>query len=77
MPAAALIHGVAHAAPAFKVPAGACDCHSDVFGPALRYRFAAGRAYAPGEAAIENLLALHAELGIERVLFVHPRPFGY
>jgi predicted TIM-barrel fold metal-dependent hydrolase len=70
------IHGVAHAAPDFAVPAGACDCHTHVFGPAARYPFAPGRTYTPGDASIENLLALHRRLGIERVVIVHPSPYG-
>lgn len=70
------IHGVAHAAPDFAVPALACDCHTHVFGPAARYPFAAGRTYTPGDASIENLLALHRHLGIERVVIVHPSPYG-
>lgn len=70
------IHGVVHAAPDFAVPAGACDCHTHVFGPAARYPFAAGRTYTPGDASIEDLLALHRRLGIERVVIVHPSPYG-
>ncbi len=70
------IHGVVHAAPDFTVPAGACDCHTHVFGPTARYPFAAGRTYTPGEASIENLLALHRRLGIERVVIVHSSPYG-
>jgi len=70
------IHGVAHAVPDFAVPAGACDCHTHVFGPAARYPFATGRTYTPGDASIENLLALHRRVGIERVVIVHPSPYG-
>ena len=70
------IHGVAHATPDFAVPAGICDCHTHVFGPVARYPFAAGRSYTPGDASIENLLALHRRLGVERVVIVHPSPYG-
>lgn len=70
------IRGVAHAAPAFAVPVGACDCHTHVFGPAARYPFAHGRAYTPGDASIDDLLALHRHLGIARVVIVHPSPYG-
>jgi predicted TIM-barrel fold metal-dependent hydrolase len=58
------------------VPAGACDCHVHVFGPAARYPFWLGRAYTPGDASIEDLLALHDALGIGRVIVVHPSPYG-
>jgi predicted TIM-barrel fold metal-dependent hydrolase len=70
------IHGVAHTAASFEVPAGACDCHTHVFGPLARFAFAAGRTYTPGDASIESLLALHARLGIARVVIVHPSPYG-
>lgn len=55
---------------------GACDCHTHVFGPASRYPFSPGRAYTPPEASVEQLLALHDSLGIERVVIVQPSPYG-
>lgn len=70
------ILGVRHSAPAFAVPPGACDCHTHVFGPAAQYPFWSGRAYTPGDAALEDLLALHRTLGIDRVVIVHPSPYG-
>ncbi|TPG57835.1 hydrolase [Roseomonas nepalensis] len=68
--------GVAHSPVAFEVPAGACDCHVHVFGPAARYPLDPARAYTPGDASVEELLALHDALGIERVVIVHPSPYG-
>jgi predicted TIM-barrel fold metal-dependent hydrolase len=62
--------------PGFDVPQGACDCHVHVFGAPERYPFAAGRAYTPGAATVEALLALHAALRIERVVVVQPSPYG-
>jgi predicted TIM-barrel fold metal-dependent hydrolase len=70
------IHGTAHDAPNFKVPARACDCHTHVFGPADRYPYAADRLYTPGEASASDLLKLHRHLGLERVVIVHPSPYG-
>ena len=75
-PRRATVLGVTHAAPRFEVPAGACDCHVHVFGPAARYPFDPGRAYTPGDASVEELLALHDVLGLERVVIVHPSPYG-
>jgi len=70
------IHGIAHTAPDFAVPPGACDCHTHVFGPLARYPFSEQRVYTPGEASIENLLALQQALSFERVVIVHPSPYG-
>jgi predicted TIM-barrel fold metal-dependent hydrolase len=59
-----------------KIPPGACDCHVHVFGPAARYPFAASRTYTPPDASIEELLRLQKRLGFERVVIVHPSPYG-
>jgi predicted TIM-barrel fold metal-dependent hydrolase len=70
------ILGVAHSPTGLALPAGACDCHTHVFGPAGRYPFAEGRSYTPGDASVEALLALQAALGLQRVVIVHPSPYG-
>lgn len=70
------IHGVIHSPVTAAIPPGACDCHVHVFGPARRFPFDATRAYTPGDASIDELLALHAHLGIDRVVIVHPSPYG-
>ena len=70
------ILGVSHGTLTFQVPAGACDCHVHVFGPAERYPFVPERAYTPGDASIEDLQRLHEALGLERVVIVHPSPYG-
>jgi predicted TIM-barrel fold metal-dependent hydrolase len=70
------ILGVAHAAPAFEVPAGACDCHVHVFGPVERFAFAPERMYTPGLASVEDLLALQRTLHLERVVIVQPSTYG-
>lgn len=61
---------------ASEMPAGACDCHVHVFGPAERYPFAPDRVYTPGDAGEEALLSLHERLGISRVVLVQPSPYG-
>ncbi len=68
--------GVAQTAPAFEVPAGACDCHVHVFGPIARFPYAAERVYTPGPAPVEELLALQRMLRLERVVVVQPSPYG-
>jgi predicted TIM-barrel fold metal-dependent hydrolase len=55
---------------------GACDCHVHVFGPPERFPFSPERKYTPPEASVEELLALHDRLGIERVVIVQASPYG-
>ncbi len=62
--------------PSFKMPAGACDSHCHVFGPAARFPFAADRSYTPPDAPKEALAALHAKLGISRAVIVQASCHG-
>jgi 2-pyrone-4,6-dicarboxylate lactonase len=62
--------------PTLKLPAGACDAHCHVFGPANRFPYAAGRSYTPPDAPIEALRSLHAKLGISRAVIVHASCHG-
>ncbi len=61
---------------AATIPALACDCHTHVFGPVDRFPYAPRRAYTPPDASVADLAALHDHLGIDRVVIVHPSPFG-
>jgi predicted TIM-barrel fold metal-dependent hydrolase len=70
------ILGVSHTPPNFDVPQNACDCHVHVFGPDQRFPFWPGRTYTPGAASIEQLEALRRVLRIDRVVVVHPSPYG-
>ena len=70
------ILGVTPTAPSFTVPKGACDCHVHIFGPDAAFPFSPKRLYTPGPASIDNLLALHRALHIDRVVVVHPSPYG-
>ena len=74
--AAQTILGVAHTAPAFAVPKGACDCHTHIFGPDATFPLSPKRLYTPGPASIADLTALHQALHIDRVVIVHPSPYG-
>ena len=56
--------------------AGICDCHTHVFPPAEQFPFAPGRHYTPDLASVESLHALHQSIGVERVVIVHPSPYG-
>lgn len=62
--------GVHHGAPSFDVPAGACDCHVHVFGPRDRYPLADDRTFAPGAATVEDVVALHRRLKIDRLVII-------
>jgi len=62
--------------PTFRLPAGACDAHCHVFGPASRFPFAADRRYTPEEAPKGALAALHAHLGIDRAVIVQASCHG-
>ncbi|MFM7007753.1 MAG: amidohydrolase family protein, partial [Betaproteobacteria bacterium] len=56
--------------------AGICDCHTHVFPPASQFPFAADRHYTPDTASVESLLFMHRTIGVDRVVIVHPSPYG-
>lgn len=58
------------------VPAGACDCHAHVFGPAARYPYAAPRSYTPDDAPLDSYLAHLDRLGCARGVLVQPSAYG-
>src|SRR2546423_4188271 len=60
----------------FAVPAGACDCHTHVFGDPRRFAFAAGRTYTPEPASVDEMRALHRALHADRVVIVQPSVYG-
>src|SRR5258707_1883291 len=62
--------------PTFAVPRGACDCHTHVFGPPAQFPFTPQRSYTPGEASLEELLALQAALALDRVVIVQRSVYG-
>ena len=57
------------------LPAGSCDCHCHVFGPAARFPYAEPRSYTPDDAPLEYYLALLARLGCERGVLVQPNAY--
>jgi 2-pyrone-4,6-dicarboxylate lactonase len=62
--------------PALKLPAGACDAHCHVFGPAADFPFAPERTYTPVDAPWATLAALHDKLGLARTVLVQASCHG-
>jgi predicted TIM-barrel fold metal-dependent hydrolase len=60
----------------FEVPAGACDCHTHIFGDPQHFPFSPSRVYTPESASIEEMRALHKTLHTSRVVIVHPSVYG-
>ena len=63
--------------PGLRLPAGACDSHVHVFGPAAHFAFAATRNFTPVDASRETLFALHEHLGISRCVIVQSAVHGF
>jgi predicted TIM-barrel fold metal-dependent hydrolase len=60
----------------FKVPDGACDCHTHVFGDPTRFPFAETRTYTPEPASVAEMRKLHRALHTTRVVIVQPSVYG-
>ena len=60
----------------FKVPTGACDCHTHIFGDPQRFAFWSGRPYTPETATVNETRALHRALHIERIVIVNSLVYG-
>jgi len=60
----------------FDVPAGACDCHTHIFGDPKKFPLFSGRVYTPETASPEEMSALHRALHIQRVVIVTPSVYG-
>ena len=63
--------------PTNALPAGACDSHVHVFGPAARFPYADSRSFTPVDAPKEALFALHRTLGVSRCIIVQSLVHGY
>jgi len=63
--------------PRLKLPAGACDAHVHVFGPAARYPFDRALTWTPVDAPKETLFALHRQLAIDRCVIVQSLVHGF
>jgi 2-pyrone-4,6-dicarboxylate lactonase len=62
--------------PKIATPAGACDTHFHIFGPAARFPFAEKRSYTPDDAPLEALLKMLDTLGVARGVVVQGHPYG-
>lgn len=62
--------------PKIPTPAGGCDTHFHLFGPAAKFPFADSRSYTPDDAPLENLLKMHDALGISRGVIVQGNAHG-
>ena len=62
--------------PDLALPAGACDAHCHVFGPAAVFPFAASSTYTPVDAPKEKLFELHRHLGFARSVIVQASCHG-
>ena len=60
----------------FEVPAGACDCHTHIFGDPEKFPLFSGRVYTPETASPEEMSALHRALHMQRVVIVTPSVYG-
>ena len=58
------------------LPAGACDTHCHVFGPAARFPYAEPRSYTPDDAPLSAYLAMLDGLGFDRGVLVQPSAYG-
>lgn len=58
------------------LPAGSCDCHFHIFGPADRYPFNEPRSYTPPDAPLSQYLSLKEALGLDRCVYVQPSVYG-
>lgn len=60
----------------FAIPAGACDCHTHIFGDPRRFAFAPTRTYTPEPASVQEMRSLHRALHVDRVVVVQPSVYG-
>ncbi len=62
--------------PRTALPAGACDTHAHICGPASHYPYSPDRIYTPPDALLENYTAMLDRLGVERAVLVQPSVYG-
>ncbi len=63
-------------APAFKMPALACDTHAHVLGPAAHYNYSPARVYTPPDCLLKNYRHMLDTLGVTRAVLVQPSVYG-
>lgn len=70
-------HPNPHPPTRLNLPAGACDAHCHVFGPADIFPFAPERTYTPPDSGFEDLVRAHDRLGLDRGVVVQASCHGY
>lgn len=62
--------------PKIATPAGGCDTHFHIFGPAAKFPFAEKRSYTPQDAPLEALIRMLDTLGMARGVVVQGHPYA-
>ncbi|MPY69279.1 MAG: amidohydrolase family protein [Alphaproteobacteria bacterium] len=62
--------------PRLALPAGACDTHAHICGPAARYAYSPDRIYTPPDALLTDYRAMLEALRMERCVLVQPSVYG-
>src|SRR5262245_25629440 len=62
--------------PRIPFPAGACDCHAHIFGPAAAFPYVAERIYTPPDSTWADYRHLLETLGVDRAVLVQPSVYG-
>lgn len=57
-----------------ETPPGAVDCHTHIF--ESHYPLIPSRGYTPPDSTLDDMLGMHAQIGIERVVFTQPSAYG-
>ena len=77
MPEVAAIAAPAASAPAWRLPHGACDAHSHVFGPFDRFPPRETSVYALPDAPPALHATMRKSLGVEFGVLTQPAPYGH
>ncbi len=62
--------------PRLALPAGSCDCHAHVFGPATAYPYSPARIYTPPDALPADYVRMLRTVGVERAVLIQPSVYG-
>jgi predicted TIM-barrel fold metal-dependent hydrolase len=62
--------------PKLVLPAGACDCHAHILGPAAEFAYAPERIYTPPDCLLGDYQTMLNTLGLERAVLVQPSVYG-
>lgn len=60
----------------FEVPAGACDCHTHMYGDPAEFPLSPNRTYTPELAVPDEMRRMHHALHLQRVVIVTPSVYG-